>query len=81
MMKRATINIGRDHNQDMVLTNTSVHRAHAVISRKPDGSFLLTNLRAKNGVYVNGDEVETDCMIKHGDTIELGEVHMKFQVV
>ncbi len=80
MMRTTTLKIGRNRDQDLILNNDSVSRVHAVIKRK-DGKFLISNLDANNGVYVNGSEVTSITEVKHGDRIELGEVELEFRVV
>jgi hypothetical protein len=73
----STVRIGRHSDNDLCLNNSSVSRHHAVVRRQNDGSFVLMDLGAKNGVYVNGDKQETVNLV-NGDLIELGEAQLRF---
>jgi pSer/pThr/pTyr-binding forkhead associated (FHA) protein len=70
-------NIGRGKDNHMVLRNDSVSRKHAAIHRQPDGTFIITEVDAKNGVGINGSKVAKG-LLKHEDTIELGDVQLQF---
>ena len=71
--------IGRQLDNDIVLSNTSVHRHHAILCREPSGVFTVMDLDTENGVLVNGKRVGS-CNLKDGDLVELGEVRMRFKV-
>ncbi|MFH0799788.1 MAG: FHA domain-containing protein [Pseudomonadota bacterium] len=62
---------------DIVLTDSSLSRLHAMIFSDESGVGIL-DLVSKNGTYVNGQEVESK-ILKHGDTIELGETTISFE--
>jgi len=73
----STVRIGRHSDNDLCLTNSSVSRYHAVIRRQSDDSFVLMDLDARNGVYVNANKEET-VTLANEDLIELGEVQLRF---
>lgn len=72
-----SVRIGRHEDNDICLANQSVHRQHAVIHMKSDGSFDVRDLGGKNGVMVNGRRVE-QTQLADGDVIEFGEVRARF---
>lgn len=56
---------------DIVFTDKSLSRLHAMIFFDEVGLGVL-DLVSRNGTFVNGQEIES-CLLKQGDTIELGE--------
>jgi von Willebrand factor type A domain/FHA domain len=71
--------IGRQRDNDIVLSNTSVHRHHAVLKKDAEGPFVIFDLNTVNGVLVNGARV-TSASLQDGDLLELGEVRMRFRM-
>ncbi|MGP0057884.1 MAG: FHA domain-containing protein [Beijerinckiaceae bacterium] len=69
--------IGRQGDNDIVLRNSSVHRSHAVLKQEPSGTFIIVDMDTENGVFVNGARVKST-RLRDGDTIELGDVRMRF---
>lgn len=63
--------------QDIVFKDNTLSRLHAMIFFDEVGIGIL-DLVSKNGTYVNGEEVES-CLLKKGDTIELGETKIIFE--
>jgi len=74
------IRIGRHEDNDIRLTDTSVHRYHAVIERTPEEAFVITDLSGEqgNGVRVNGTRTP-QARLADGDVIELGRARLKFE--
>ncbi len=73
------LRIGRESDNDIQLTHTTVHRYHAAIRRTEDAEFVITDLSsaAGNGVVVNGRAV-AEARLANGDMIELGKAKLKF---
>lgn len=65
---RATI--GREGDNDLVLTGSSVSRRHAELERTADG-FKLRDYSSSNGTWVNGKRIEGAADIRHGDRIRI----------
>jgi len=71
-----TVTIGREENNDIILSQTDISRHHArVIMKKSD--FLLEDMESTNGTYVN-DELITMRHLLNGDLIRMGGVIIKF---
>ena len=68
--------IGRSEKNDIVLSDSSVSRAHAKISIK-DGRYFIHDLASLNGVFVNDKKVDVS-EIRDGDTIYIGDVALAF---
>jgi hypothetical protein len=76
---RAMVRIGRESDNDIHLTDKTVHRYHAAIHRTEDAEFVITDLSSAggNGVTVNGRAV-AEARLSDGDSIELGHARLKF---
>jgi hypothetical protein len=73
------IRVGRHPDNEIWLTDTSVHHYHAVIHRTEDDGFSITDLSGQegNGVRVNGTRRARSPLV-NGDVIELGKARMTF---
>lgn len=71
-----SIRIGRSRDNDVQLTNRSVHRHHAILQVADDGTVSIQDLGTKNGVFVNGSRCN-ECALCVDDVIELGEVKLR----
>ncbi len=69
--------IGRAITCDLVLTDTTVSRRHARVTRKEDGYFL-EDLGSQHGTFLNDERIQTSAMLAHGDRIELSGIKLKF---
>jgi hypothetical protein len=69
--------IGSHHNNDIVLTDTTVSRRHATISRRL-GRFILTDLGSTNGSYINGRRISRPTALRRGDEVRFGSARFGF---
>jgi pSer/pThr/pTyr-binding forkhead associated (FHA) protein len=74
--KGGALTIGRGENNDVVIENLAVSGHHAKIDSVDDG-FLLTDLKSKNGSFVNKQPVSSH-WLKHGDVIDIGKHTLVF---
>lgn len=74
------VRIGREEDNDIRFSASTVHRYHAVIRRTTEGDVVITDLSGDegNGVLVNGERV-TEARLTKGDHINVGEVRLCFQ--
>ena len=72
------IHIGRHEDNDIRLSDRSVHRYHAVIERTPDETFVIRDVSGKDGVRVNGERTAR-AQLADGDVIELGRAKLRFE--
>lgn len=70
------LTIGRRESNDIVIENLAVSGMHAKID-SIDKGFLLTDLKSKNGTFVNGQLVATH-WLGHGDTVSIGKHTLVF---
>jgi hypothetical protein len=73
------LRIGRHPDNEVWLTEDSVHRYHAVIHRTEDAEFIITDVSGEvgNGVRVNGTRL-SKARLANGDVIELGRARLTF---
>lgn len=72
--------IGRSRSCDITVSLSTVSQNHAVLTRYDDGSWTITDTNSKDGTYVNGERVEI-CALQDGDSISIGGVKMKLQMI
>lgn len=77
-LEREVVTIGRGKECDLVLEDTVASRKHCQV-RRWAGSFLLEDLKSKNGTYVNGNKVASHTL-KDGDLISVGESQLVFKL-
>lgn len=70
--------IGRQGNQPMPITDTSVSRKHCKLTSNLDGTFTLEDLGSSSGTFVNGQQIIKTNVTKD-DTIQLGS-NLKLKV-
>lgn len=75
------VRIGREEDNDVQLSDPTVHRYHAVISRSADAGFVVSDLSSSdgNGVIVNGKRVRRQ-RLNDGDIITLGTAKLTFRL-
>lgn len=66
------IYIGRDVNNDIVVSDQEVSRKHARLVMQA-GGYVLEDLGSTNGTYVNGQRLMGPHVLRPGETIMLGE--------
>ena len=75
------INLGRSSDCQVIFDTNApgVSRNHATINKKDaKGNFTIVDNNSINGVYVNGEKIESEAAIFPGDTIQLGLKGPKF---
>lgn len=75
------IRIGRHEENDICLSNKTVHRYHAVLHLSPDDSYVISDISGAqgNGVFVNAERIE-HATLRNGDLIEIGDVKLRFRL-
>ena len=71
--------VSREPGSVMSLTGeASISRNHAEIKR--EGSVVsVKDLGSTNGTYVNGNRIDSEVVLKTGDTLQFGQAAMRFQ--
>jgi diguanylate cyclase (GGDEF)-like protein len=76
-LKQDVTMIGRSDEVDLVVSDTSMSRRHAMIVKRDDG-FYLSDLGSTNGCFVNKEQVIDPMLLTEGDKVALGHVVFKF---
>ena len=71
--------VGRSKSCDIVFTNSTVSRSHAVVALRKDG-FYVFDTESKTGVYVNNEKITKKQKLVDGDIIAFGTAFMKFYI-
>jgi len=71
------ITIGRERGHDMQLVHPSVSRDHAELAWR-SGGYAIVDVGSHNGIYVNGDRVESTLSLASGDVIRLGRYELVY---
>ena len=69
--------IGRGDDSDIRVRDRAASRRHACLQRQ-GRRYLLKDLSATNGVYLNGIRVRSARELTSGDVIELGQTMLRF---
>ncbi len=77
LLNRAVISVGRGMESDVVINDTSISRRHIQFLRQPDGNYVQ-DLESSNGTLVNGEPLRMPRLLRVGDTIVLGNVHLEY---
>lgn len=72
------INIGRQRDNDIILSDPAVSRYHAQI-RLRYGEHLLFNAQSKAGTFVNGIRIR-EHILKSGDVVTLGNTQLIYHI-
>jgi hypothetical protein len=62
-------------HQQVSIEDAAVSKRHVLVVRRPDGTYVVRDLNSSNGTKVNGQPITagSDCPVKEGDTINIGE--------
>ena len=71
--------VGRSKLCDVIFSNSTVSRFHAVVALRKDG-FYVFDTESKSGVYVNETKIEKKAKLSNGDIIAFGTAIMKFYI-
>ncbi len=74
----SVLTIGRDQNNDLVLSDLLVSRHHAMIRRLGNGDYYLADGGSTNGCYVNEQRITIPKLLSDGDRIRIGEARFRF---
>jgi pSer/pThr/pTyr-binding forkhead associated (FHA) protein len=65
------VRLGRDNRNDIVLDDKSVSRFHAEV-RSDGDKYVIVDLKSRNGVWVNGQQVKGKTALALGAPVTLG---------
>jgi ABC transport system ATP-binding/permease protein len=65
------LRIGRDTDNDLVLSDLDVSRHHAQLRKSPSGAYEIVDLGSSNGTFVNGRRVSA-AVLSEPDIVSIG---------
>lgn len=71
-VNRTKITIGRSESCDVVISDATVSRNHAVLDRRGE-QWRIRDAGSQNGIYLNGIRVRRSTPVSPGDGIQLGD--------
>lgn len=71
--------IGRKDADIIIDYDQYISTAHCKI-KKNGGDFYLVDLGSANGTRLNGEKISSECMLKNGDNIRIGQTEFQFQI-
>ena len=77
-LRSSGFRIGRNRDMDLQIRDSTISANHALIQKKRDGRFMITDLDSGNGVQINGERISQHPLID-GDAIQLGGVRLLFE--
>ncbi len=77
-LDRASTVIGRGRTADLVLSEATISRAHALLGFKGDQPFVQ-DLGSTNGTLLNGAR-EQQALLKHDDELRMGRLVLRIVV-
>jgi transcriptional regulator with GAF, ATPase, and Fis domain len=66
-----TVTIGRAPDNSVMLTDEKASRHHCVLEMQPDKSWVLRDLKSRNGTYLNGEQV-LESLLDFGQHFQIG---------
>ena len=72
--------IGRSKRSDLVIDVPTMSRSHAVLTRYDDGSWSISDVGSRGGVFVNGKRTGM-AAITINDTLSLGGIEMYLEPI
>ena len=66
----APVTIGRGPAADIPVHSEAVSRAHAYLTRTPEGFLLVDS--SLHGTFVNGERVQAQRILSAGDVVQIG---------
>jgi len=78
-LTQQTLRLGRDAQNDIVLSSKRVSRFHALLSYENDSGWILEDRNSHNGTAVNHKRIHRH-LLQRGDIIELGDVQLEYTV-
>jgi adenylate cyclase len=75
---RPVNSLGRHPNNSIQLLDKIVSKEHCIVELRGD-HFVLRDLGSLNGTYINGERVQGEQGLRHGDEIALGSTRARFE--
>lgn len=71
--------VGRDPAADIVIDNPGISRHHMKFAKNEGGTYIVTDLGSKNGIFLNGDLIQEE-PVRNNDVLVLGKFTMRVKI-
>ncbi|HYE72452.1 MAG TPA: FHA domain-containing protein, partial [Blastocatellia bacterium] len=78
ILRRCHTRIGRNLDNDVVITNDRISRYHAEIKNE-NGQLMIIDAGSRNGVWLNGNRITVPTPLRNGDSVRLGRQEYIFK--
>lgn len=73
--------VGRDPDNELVITTPGLSRRHALIARDISGRLKLVDLNSTNGSFVNRERIDGSRILKDNDIVHFGNAEFRMREV
>lgn len=73
---RDSYSLGRSPSSTIQLTERNVSRAHAKLTLRKN-FWVLSDLQSHTGTFLNGNRIDQEVVLQHGDIFEVGDYRMR----
>ena len=77
LLDRQTLTVGRGHESDIVLQDSSISRRHVQFSRQGNDDYIQ-DLGSRNGTRVNDEPLNKPKQLKQGDIVSMGNIRLEY---
>jgi ABC-type multidrug transport system ATPase subunit/pSer/pThr/pTyr-binding forkhead associated (FHA) protein/prepilin signal peptidase PulO-like enzyme (type II secretory pathway) len=77
-LPKTALRIGREPDNDLVVSDLGVSRHHAELRKSSDGRYRIIDLGSHNGTFVNGEQINSATLTER-DIVSIG--HATFRLV
>jgi serine phosphatase RsbU (regulator of sigma subunit) len=77
-LRETVVSIGRGPDNTIQIIDTRLSRNHTMMILN-DSTWFLRDLKSKNGTLINGEKIEGDRPLAHGDRIQAGDSAFVFE--
>ena len=80
-INQGIVRIGRESDNDLCLSDPTVHRYHAVLERSPDAEFMISYIGDPDhdGLLINGHAAQRQ-RLRGGEVLEIGAIKLRFSL-
>lgn len=71
--------VGRDPAADIVIDNPGISRQHMKFVKNAGGTYVVTDLGSKNGIFLNGELIQEE-PVRNNDVLVLGKFTMRIGI-
>lgn len=73
------VRIGREIDNDLCLSDPTIHRYHAVLERSPDAEYMISYIGDpdRDGLFINGRAAQRQ-RLSGGEVLEIGAIKLRF---